>query len=90
MAPGSVIVDLAGESGGNCELTEPGSTVVKHDVTIASPLNLPASMPEHASELYSKNITALLELLVKDGQLAPDFDDEVVAASCVTRTRGDA
>ncbi|HEY7053022.1 MAG TPA: Re/Si-specific NAD(P)(+) transhydrogenase subunit alpha [Mycobacterium sp.] len=85
MAPGSVIVDLAGEAGGNCELTEPGRTVVKHDVTIASPLNLPASMPEHASELYSKNITALLELLVKDGQLAPDFDDEVVSAACVTR-----
>jgi NAD(P) transhydrogenase subunit alpha len=85
MAPGSVVVDLAGEAGGNCELTEPGRTVVKHDVTIASPLNLPASMPEHASELYTKNITALLELLVKDGQLAPDFGDEVVAASCVTR-----
>ena len=85
MAPGSVIVDLAGETGGNCELTEPGQTVVKHDVTICSPLNLPASMPEHASELYSKNITALLELLVKDGALAPDFDDEVVAAACVTR-----
>jgi NAD(P) transhydrogenase subunit alpha len=88
MAPGSVIVDLAGETGGNCELTEPGRTVVKHDVTIASPLNLPATMPEHASELYSKNITALLELLVKDGKLAPDFDDEVVAASCVTRQAG--
>ncbi len=85
MAPGSVVVDLAGEAGGNCELTEPGRTVVKHDVTIVSPLNLPATMPEHASELYSKNITALLELLVTDGRLAPDFDDEVVAASCVTR-----
>jgi NAD(P) transhydrogenase subunit alpha len=89
MAPGSVVVDLAGEAGGNCELTEPGRTVVKHDVTIVSPLNLPATMPEHASELYSKNITALLELLVKDGKLAPDFDDEVVAASCVTRSRGE-
>lgn len=85
MAPGSVVVDLAGEAGGNCELTEPGRTVVKHDVTISSPLNLPATMPEHASELYSKNITALLELLVKDGNLAPDFDDEVVAGACVTR-----
>ncbi|WP_297701496.1 Re/Si-specific NAD(P)(+) transhydrogenase subunit alpha [Mycobacterium sp.] len=88
MKPGSVVVDLAGETGGNCELTEPGKTVVKHDVTIASPLNLPASMPEHASELYSKNITALLDLLVTDGKLAPDFDDEVVAESCVTRERG--
>ncbi len=85
MAPGSVVVDLAGEAGGNCELTEPGRTVVKHDVTIASPLNLPATMPEHASELYSKNITALLELMVKDGEFAPDFDDEIVAAACVTR-----
>ncbi|ULE34803.1 Re/Si-specific NAD(P)(+) transhydrogenase subunit alpha [Mycobacterium sp. IDR2000157661] len=85
MKPGSVVVDLAGETGGNCELTEPGQTVVRHGVTIASPLNLPATMPEHASELYSKNITALLELLINDGALAPDFDDEVVAASCVTR-----
>jgi NAD(P) transhydrogenase subunit alpha len=87
MKPGSVVVDLAGETGGNCELTEPGETVVKHGVTIASPLNLPATMPEHASELYAKNITALLDLLIKGGVLAPDFDDEVVAASCVTRER---
>src|SRR5246127_5746345 len=90
MKPGSVVVDLAGEAGGNCELTEPGQTVVKHDVTIASPLNLPATMPEHASELYSKNITALLDLLIKDGALAPDFDDEVIADSCVTRAGDDA
>ena len=90
MKPGSVVVDLAGETGGNCELTEPGRTVVKHDVTIAAPLNLPATMPEHASELYSKNITALLDLLIKDGKLAPDFDDEVVAAACVTRAGDDA
>ena len=89
MKPGGVVVDLAGAAGGNCELTEPGRTVVKHDVTIASPLNLPATMPEHASELYSKNITALLELLIKDGKLAPDFDDEVVAAACVTRKAGE-
>lgn len=91
MKPGSVVVDLAGETGGNCELTEPGATVVKHDVTIAAPLNLPATMPEHASELYSKNITALLELLIKDSEngtvLAPDFADEVIADSCVTRQR---
>jgi proton-translocating NAD(P)+ transhydrogenase subunit alpha len=85
MKPGSVVVDLAGETGGNCELTEPGKTVVKHGVTITSPLNLPATMPEHASELYSKNLTSLLELLIKDGTLAPDFSDEVLAASCVTR-----
>ncbi|WP_241962138.1 Re/Si-specific NAD(P)(+) transhydrogenase subunit alpha [Rhodococcus opacus] len=85
MKPGSVVVDLAGETGGNCELTEPGQTVVEHGVTICSPLNLPASMPEHASELYSKNISALLELMLVDGALAPDFSDEVLAAACVTR-----
>lgn len=85
MKPGSVIVDLAGETGGNCELTEPGETVVKHDVTICSPLNLPATMPEHASELYSKNISALLELMLTDGELKPDFSDQVLADSCVTR-----
>lgn len=87
MKPGSVIVDLAGETGGNCELTEPGQTVVKHDVTICSPLNLPATMPEHASELYAKNISALLELMLVDGALAPDFDDQVLADSCVTREK---
>jgi H+-translocating NAD(P) transhydrogenase subunit alpha len=88
MAPGSVVVDLAGETGGNCELSEPDRTVVKDGVTIAAPLNLPSTMPEHASELYSKNITALLELMVKDNVFAPDFDDEVVAAACVTRASG--
>ncbi|MBJ8348095.1 Re/Si-specific NAD(P)(+) transhydrogenase subunit alpha [Antrihabitans sp. YC2-6] len=85
MKPGSVIVDLAGETGGNCELTEPGRTVVKHDVTICSPLNLPATMPEHASELYAKNISALLELMLVEGKLVPDFADQVLADSCVTR-----
>jgi NAD(P) transhydrogenase subunit alpha len=89
MQPGSVVVDLAGETGGNCELTEPGQTVVRHGVTIASPLNLPATMPEHASELYAKNVTALLDLLITDGAVAPDFSDEVVSASCITRTEGD-
>jgi len=85
MRAGSVIVDMAGETGGNCELTEPGQIVVKHDVTIASPLNLPATMPEHASELYARNIWSLLELMVKDGAIAPDFTDEVLAKACVTR-----
>jgi len=85
MKPGSVVVDLAGETGGNCELTEPGRTVVKHSVTITSPLNLPATMPEHASELYSKNLTSLLDLLITDGAVAPDFTDEVLVASCITR-----
>jgi H+-translocating NAD(P) transhydrogenase subunit alpha len=85
MSPGSVIVDLAAETGGNCELTEPGETVVKENVTIAGPLNLPASMPDHASSLYSRNVQSLLELMVKDGELTLDFDDEVLAGACITR-----
>jgi NAD(P) transhydrogenase subunit alpha len=86
MKPGSVIVDMAGESGGNCELTEPGETVVKHDVTIASPLNLPGDMPDHASQLYSRNVSALLELMVDDeGALKLDFEDAVIAGACITR-----
>jgi H+-translocating NAD(P) transhydrogenase subunit alpha len=87
MKPGSVIVDLAGETGGNCELTEPGQTVVKHNVTLVSPLNLPATMPEHASALYARNLQALLELLADDesGALAPDFEDEIVAGACVVK-----
>ncbi|MEU6642251.1 Re/Si-specific NAD(P)(+) transhydrogenase subunit alpha [Saccharomonospora sp. NPDC046836] len=84
MQPGSVIVDMAGETGGNCELTEPGKDIVVHDVTISSPLNLPAEMPVHASELYARNLTELLELIVDaDGKLAIDFSDEVVAGACV-------
>jgi NAD(P) transhydrogenase subunit alpha len=86
MKPGSVIVDLAGESGGNCELTEPGQTTVKHDVKIVSPLNLPARMPEHASQLFARNVLALLELFVgEDGALHLDFDDEIVAGACIVR-----
>jgi len=86
MKPGSVIVDLAGEAGGNCELTEPGETVVRHDVKIVSPLNLPASMAEHASQLFARNVLALLELFVgEDGSLALDFDDEIVSGACVVR-----
>jgi NAD(P) transhydrogenase subunit alpha len=86
MKPGSVIVDMAGDSGGNCELTEPGETVVKHDVTIASPLNLPGDMPDHASQLYSRNVSSLLELMVSDeGALKLDFEDAVIAGACITR-----
>lgn len=86
MRPGSVIIDLAGETGGNCELTEPGQIVVRHDVTIASPLNLPATMPEHASELYARNVQSLLELMLDDqGRLNLDSDDEVLVRSCITR-----
>jgi NAD(P) transhydrogenase subunit alpha len=86
MKPGSVIVDMAGESGGNCELSEPGETVVKHDVTIAAPLNLPGDMPDHASQLYSRNVSSLLELMVDDdGGLKLDFEDAVIAGACITR-----
>jgi NAD(P) transhydrogenase subunit alpha len=86
MKPGSVIIDLAGETGGNCELTTPGETTVEHDVTIASPLNLPAAMPEHASQLYARNVQALLELMLDDdGALKLDFADEIIAGACITR-----
>jgi len=85
MKPGSVIVDLAGEAGGNCELSEPGETVIRHDVKIVAPLNLPSTMAEHASQLYSRNIQALLELMLEDGTLKLDFDDEVIAGACITR-----
>src|SRR3954451_6764461 len=86
MKPGSVVVDLAGESGGNCELTEPGEVVVKHDVTIVSPLNIPSMMPEHSSMLYARNILSLLDLMQDDeGNLKLDFEDEVIAGACVVR-----
>jgi NAD(P) transhydrogenase subunit alpha len=86
MSPGSVIVDLAAETGGNCELTEPGETVVKEDVTIVGPLNLASSMPDHASSLYARNIQALLAVMTgEEGELKLDFDDEVIAGACITR-----
>ncbi len=86
MKPGAVVIDLAGESGGNCELSEPGETVVRHDVTIAAPLNLPATMAEHASQLYARNIQSLLGLMVgEDGSLELNFDDEIIAGACITR-----
>jgi H+-translocating NAD(P) transhydrogenase subunit alpha len=87
MRPGSVIVDLAAEAGGNCELTDPGRETVAHDVTIVGLTNLPSTMPYHASQLYSRNVTALLLLLVADGELKLDWDDEVIAGACVTRER---
>ncbi|MGH3104683.1 MAG: Re/Si-specific NAD(P)(+) transhydrogenase subunit alpha [Gaiellaceae bacterium] len=87
MRPGSVIVDLAAEAGGNCELTEPGSEVERHGVTIFGPLNLPGSMPVHASQLYARNVSALLGHLIADGRLRLDFDDEITAGACVARPR---
>jgi proton-translocating NAD(P)+ transhydrogenase subunit alpha len=86
MKPGSVIVDLAGETGGNCELSEPGESVIRHDVKILAPLNVPSSMAEHASQLYARNIQALLGLMIDDsGQLSLNFEDEVIAGACITR-----
>jgi len=80
--PGAVIVDLAAESGGNCELTQPGKTVTEHDVTILGPLNLPARVPFHASQMYAKNLQSFLSLLFeKDGALVREFTDEILAAS---------
>ncbi len=85
MKPGSVVVDLAGEQGGNCELSQPGQTIMAHDVKIAAPLNVPSTMPQDASQLYARNIEALLGLMIKDGQLELDFEDEVIAGACITR-----
>jgi H+-translocating NAD(P) transhydrogenase subunit alpha len=86
MAPGSVIVDLAAETGGNCELTEPGKTVVKEGVTIFGETGLPSTMPVHASQLYAKNVQSLLELMAgEEGALTLDFEDEIIAGACITR-----
>jgi NAD(P) transhydrogenase subunit alpha len=84
MSPGSVIVDLAGDSGGNCELTQAGETVVEDGVTIIAPLDLPSEMATHASQLYAKNVENLLGLLVSEGELSLDFDDEILAGACIT------
>ena len=86
MRPGSVIVDLAAEAGGNCELTEPGAEVVHSGVTLVGLVNLPSTMPYHASQLYARNVAALLEHLAPDGTLTLDWDDEITAGACVTRT----
>jgi NAD(P) transhydrogenase subunit alpha len=85
MKPGSVIVDLAAETGGNCELTQAGETIVAHDVKILGPLNVPSMMAEHASQLYSRNVQALLGLMLSEGELTLDFEDEVIKGACITR-----
>ena len=84
MRPGSVVVDLAAEAGGNCARTEPGRTVTHDGVTIVGELNLPATMPLHASQMYSRNLTSFLGLLVRDGELVVDLEDEIVRETCVT------
>ena len=89
MRPGSVIVDLAASTGGNCELTENDKTVVKHGVTIVGDSNLAARMPQDASVLFGNNVTNFLKLLItKDGSLQTDFNNEIVKGSCITRTEG--
>jgi H+-translocating NAD(P) transhydrogenase subunit alpha len=86
MKPGSVIVDLAGEAGGNCEISVPGESVIRHDVKILAPLNVPSTMAEHASQLYARNIQALLGLMIsEEGAVELDFEDEVIAGACITR-----
>jgi H+-translocating NAD(P) transhydrogenase subunit alpha len=86
MQAGSVIVDLAAEGGGNCELTEAGTTVIHHDVQVFGPLNVPSLVPVHASETYAKNLFNLFQLLVKDGALAPDWEDEILKGALLTQS----
>ena len=84
MPPGSVIVDLAAERGGNCELTQPDRVVVRNDVTILGPLNLPSMVPYHASQMFSVNLTALVRYLAPDGRMSLNLDDEIVRENLVT------
>jgi NAD(P) transhydrogenase subunit alpha len=84
MKPGSVIVDLAAEGGGNCALTQPGQSVVQSGVTIIGPLDLAATLPTHASQMYSRNEYELIVHLAKDGKLNVDFSDEITRGSCLT------
>jgi NAD(P) transhydrogenase subunit alpha len=85
MRPGSVIVDLAAEMGGNCKLTKAGETVERHGVTLMGPVNLPGGMPVHASQMYAKNMHSFLGLLIdKEGKLTLNFEDEIVKGTCIT------
>ena len=84
MRAGAVIMDLAAESGGNCELTEAGKEVRANGVTIHGPVNLASTMPKHASQMYARNVTELLKLLVKKGALNLDFNDEIIQGTCIT------
>ena len=83
MKRGSVIVDLAASTGGNCAATQPGANVIREGVTIMAPLNLAATIPVHASQLYSRNVTAFLGLMIKDGALSVDMNDDILGPSCV-------
>jgi NAD(P) transhydrogenase subunit alpha len=85
MRPGSVVVDLAAEAGGNCEATRPGEVTMQDGVTVVGLTNLPATMPVHASQMYSRNVLAFLSVMLSDGELRPDFEDEIVRETCVAR-----
>ena len=84
MKRGSVVIDLAGATGGNVTLSKADEVVERNGVTIMAPTNLPATVPVHASQLYSRNVTAFLNLLIKDGELNIDMEDNIVGPSCVT------
>ncbi|MER3493252.1 MAG: NAD(P)(+) transhydrogenase (Re/Si-specific) subunit alpha [Mastigocladus sp. ERB_26_2] len=84
MKPGSVIVDIAAEQGGNCACTDPGRDIAAHGVTIIGPINLPSSLPVHASQLYAKNLTSLMQLLIKDKNVDVNFADDIIDAACIT------
>jgi len=84
MAPGSVIVDLAAERGGNCELTKSGETIVEHGVTIIGRFNLASTVPHDASQMYARNIAAFISHLIKDGKLRLDMSDEITSSTLLT------
>lgn len=84
MRPGSVIVDLAAEAGGNCEVTRPGEEIEHQGVWVLGPVNVPSRMPTHASQMFARNVTELARSLVKDGKVTLDFNDEIIKAMCVT------
>jgi len=90
MKPGSVIVDLAAEAGGNAELTQADQDVIHQGVTLLGPTNLPSTMPFHASQLYARNVSALLQHLAPEGELQLDFEDEITSGAAVTRGKADA
>lgn len=88
MKPGAAIVDLAAEGGGNCELSQPGETIVVNNVTIHAPLNVPSMLAEHSSEMYAKNLENFLELFVEEGELKMNWEDEVIVGSALTHAGG--
>ncbi|MFQ5642226.1 MAG: Re/Si-specific NAD(P)(+) transhydrogenase subunit alpha [Thiogranum sp.] len=85
MKPGAVIIDLAAEGGGNCEVTDPGNQIIHNDVIVFGPLNVPSELPVHASEMFSRNLLNFLTPMIDDGEFKPDWDDEVIADSTLTR-----